>query len=193
MFLVACSLAVKTADARSEYNLRARQCREALHRLAAEGTLRGAAAGYSTLLANNNVVTVLAEAGRVLPDPLDRRFRHTVTEAGRVLAAEQAMGAGDAAEFGRLMVASHESLRSDFDVSTEALDDIVRIAMDAGADGARLTGAGFGGCSIVLCRADTVDNIREALREEFYGPRGVPEPEPDALFVAESGDAAHIE
>lgn len=193
VFLVASSLLAKTPDARSEYNLRARQCREALQRLGVEASLPGAIAGYSTLLANNDTTTVLRVAADVLPDPLVRRFRHTVTEAGRVLAAERAMAAGDAAEFGRLMVASHESLREDFDVSTQALDDIVRIALDAGADGARLTGAGFGGCAIVLCRTTTVDAVRDALRAEFYAPRDVAEPEPDALFVAESGDAASIE
>ncbi|MEJ2218315.1 MAG: galactokinase [Gemmatimonadota bacterium] len=193
VFLVACSLTGKTPDARAEYNLRARQCREALHRLANEADLAGATAGYSTLLANNDVATVLDVAKRVLPDPLNRRFRHTVTEAERVAAAEHAMAAADAAEFGRLMVASHESLRSDFDVSTDALNDIVRIAVDAGADGARLTGAGFGGCAIVLCRAMTVDAVRDALRAQFYAPRGIGEPEPDDLFIAESGDGARVE
>lgn len=193
VLLVAGSLAGKAPAARAEYNLRARQCREALHRLANETGLAGAAAGYSTLLANNDLGAVLDAAESVLRDPLDRRFRHTVTEAERVLAAEHAMAVGDAAEFGRLMVASHESLRSDFDVSTDALNDIVGIALDAGADGARLTGAGFGGCAIVLCRATTADAVRAALRAQFYAPRGVAEPEPDHLFIAESGDAARIE
>ncbi len=193
VFLVAHSLAGKTADARREYNLRARQCREALQRLAADTSLPGATAGYSTLLANNGAAAVLDAAERVLPDPLNRRFRHTVSEAGRVLAAERAMAAADAGEFGRLMVASHESLRADFDVSTDALDDIVRIALDAGAEGARLTGAGFGGCAIALCRGANVDSVREALRAEFYAPRGTPEPEPGDLFTAEAGDGARIE
>ncbi|MEJ2187026.1 MAG: galactokinase [Gemmatimonadota bacterium] len=193
VFLVAGSLAVKTADARSQYNVRARQCREALQRLAVEAALPGATAGYSTLLANNDAAVLLETAEHLLPDPLNRRFRHTVTEAGRVLAAERAMAAHDGEEFGRLMVASHESLRDDFGVSTEALDDLVRIALDAGADGARLTGAGFGGCAIALCRTTTVDAVREALRAKFYAPRGVPEPEPGDLFTAEAGDGARIE
>jgi len=193
VFLVACTMETKGPDAWREYNLRARQCREALHRLGVESSLSGASSGYATLLARNDTPAVLHTAERLLPDRLMRRFRHTVTEASRVLDAERAMRASDAPAFGRLMVRSHESLRDDFGVSTDALEEVVRIALEAGAEGARLTGAGFGGCAIALCRTGTVDAVMAALREQFYAPRDVPDPERDFLFIAEPGDAARVE
>ncbi|MEQ8268861.1 MAG: galactokinase [Parvibaculum sp.] len=87
----------------------------------------------------------------MLADPLiRRRARHVVGENARVLAAVAALEAGDPQRFGTLMVESHYSLAGDFEVSTPALDRLVEVALDAGAAGARLTGAGFGGCIVVL-------------------------------------------
>ena len=63
---------------------------------------------------------------------------------------------GDMGRFGDLMVESHSSLRDDYEVSTTELDEIVAIALEAGAAGARLTGAGFGGCAVALCDMSTV-------------------------------------
>ena len=87
-------------------------------------------------------------------DPVVRsRARHVVTESARVLAAADALRAGDLAELGRLMVASHRSLADDFEVSTPVLDALVdRLVATPGVYGARLTGAGFGGCVVALAR-----------------------------------------
>ena len=87
-----------------------------------------------------------------LPDlRLRRRARHVVTENARVLAAVGALGAGDLTGAGRLMTASHASLRDDFDVSTPELDSLVEsLTATGGVYGARLTGAGFGGCVVAL-------------------------------------------
>ena len=82
-------------------------------------------------------------------------FLHVVTEAFRVRHAVQAMREDDAARFGRLLLASHASLRDRLQVSCPALDRLVEAAMDSGALGARLTGAGFGGCAVVFCRRGT--------------------------------------
>ncbi len=79
--------------------------------------------------------------------------RHVVTENERVRASADALRAGDVARFGDLMLASHGSLRDDFGVSTPELDLLVALGMDAGAYGARLTGAGFGGCVVALVPA----------------------------------------
>jgi galactokinase len=85
-----------------------------------------------------------------LPAPLDRRARHVITEDNRVL---EALGA-DAVAFGRLMDASHESLRIDYEVSVPALDALVgALRAQPGTFGARLTGAGFGGACVALVRA----------------------------------------
>ncbi|MDO8838134.1 MAG: galactokinase [Parvibaculum sp.] len=82
-----------------------------------------------------------------------KRARHVVTENARVLAAVAALEAADLHSFGALMNESHASLAGDFDVSTPALDRLVESARRAGAIGARLTGAGFGGCIVALVPA----------------------------------------
>ncbi len=91
------------------------------------------------------------EASEKLRDPLvARRVRHVLSEQGRTLKATKALRTGDMTLLGTLMNESHESLRADFEVSTGGLDQLVGVARDAGALGARLTGAGFGGCIVAL-------------------------------------------
>ena len=80
----------------------------------------------------------------------DPRARHVVTENARVVDFARALRRGDLAALGRLMLASHASLRDDFEVSTPELDALVDAFVEAGALGARLTGAGFGGCVVAL-------------------------------------------
>ena len=93
----------------------------------------------------------------VLPERQRRRARHVVTENARVLAA---VGCASAQAFGELMNASHASLRDDYEVSTPGLDQLVALLQaQTGVFGARLTGAGFGGACVALCRADAVQQI----------------------------------
>jgi galactokinase len=94
-----------------------------------------------------------------IPDPtLRRRARHVVTECDRVRWFARALVAGDLEEAGRLMTASHQSLATDFEVSTPALDQLVGTLIQVpGVHGARLTGAGFGGCVVALTRPGTLD------------------------------------
>jgi galactokinase len=110
------------------------------------------------------------EPGRLerLPEPLRRRARHVVSENARVL---QARGAS-AEEFGRLMSASHKSLSQDYEVSTPRLDALVEaLRAQPAVYGAKLTGAGFGGACVALCRAgETHAAASAALRG--YGPGG---------------------
>lgn len=90
-----------------------------------------------------------------LTDPEQhRRARHVVSENARVLKAVDALARGDADGFGHLMYDSHRSLADDFEVSVDALDRLVESSMSAGAYGARLTGAGFGGCVVALVERD---------------------------------------
>jgi galactokinase len=96
-----------------------------------------------------------------LSDPLvARRVRHVLSEQARTVRATDALRTGDMALLGMLMNESHESLRTDFEVSTGGLDRLVAAARAAGATGARLTGAGFGGCIVAL--------ITEAERDEWW-------------------------
>jgi galactokinase len=93
----------------------------------------------------------VADLARLDDDVLRRRARHVVTENGRVLAFVDCLRSGDLAGAGALMAESHRSLRDDFEVSTPALDALVaRLAATPGVFGARLTGAGFGGCAVAL-------------------------------------------
>jgi galactokinase len=96
-----------------------------------------------------------------LDDPvLRRRARHVTTENQRVDAMVSALLSGDLRIAGELMAASHASLRDDYEVSTPELDVLVRTCGDAGVYGARLTGAGFGGCVVALCAAGTPSTCR---------------------------------
>jgi len=109
------------------------------------------------------------------PGDLDRltgeertRARHVISENARVLEAAAALrGRQDFATFGRLMYASHASLRDDYEVSTPELDTFVGVAAETGAVGARLTGAGFGGCAIALIASDRAETLSGAATERF--------------------------
>ena len=111
-------------------------------------------------------------------------FLHVVTVAFRVRHAVQAMRADDSARFGRLLLASHASLRDRLQVSCPALDLLVDAAMDSGALGARLTGAGFGGCAVVFCRRADLFKVHAGLVERFYSGRS------EHILHAEPGPGA---
>jgi galactokinase len=97
-----------------------------------------------------------ASLQQVRDDPV---ARHVVTENARVLEFAAALRAGEVAALGPLMLASHASLRDDFAVSTSALDTLVDACMEHGALGARLTGAGFGGCVVALVQRNHADDL----------------------------------
>jgi galactokinase len=105
-----------------------------------------------------------------MPEVVRRRARHVITENARTLQAVGAMRQGDAEALGQLMNASHASLRDDFQVSSDELDAMVACARkEEGCLGARMTGAGFGGCAVALVRADTAPAFvgRVAARYEL--------------------------
>jgi galactokinase len=105
-----------------------------------------------------------------LPPPLDRRVRHVVTENARVRLAVTALHAGGIGELGRLLNASHESLRDDYEVSTPELDLLVDLARaEGGALGARLVGGGFGGSVLALCRRGEARALAERVLARYPG------------------------
>jgi galactokinase len=106
-----------------------------------------------------------------LPSPLDRRVRHVVTENARVREAVAALGARDDARLGELLSASHRSLRDDYEVSTPELDDLVELAMAAGALGARLVGGGFGGSIIALGQRGGAADLAAGVIQSCGGAR----------------------
>jgi galactokinase len=103
-----------------------------------------------------------------LPDNVRRRCRHVVGEDARTLEGVAALAKGDAATFGRLMDASHVSLRDDYEVSCAELDAMVEAAWRApGVIGARMTGGGFGGCAVALVREEQAQGFSEQVARQY--------------------------
>ena len=192
-FVVANTLvqAEKSAGAREAYNRRTRECEEALQRVrAAMG--ESVTVGYPQLLTHHEVIELFTVAERALAPPLLKRFRHVVTEGVRVRRAEIAMARDDIRLFGSLMGASHESLRDDYSVSSPELNRLCSLARDAGAHGARLTGAGFGGCVVALCDAGSEQGLLDTFERGYYaGMDGLPPPE-ERSFIVEPSRGAGI-
>ncbi len=96
-----------------------------------------------------------------------KRYRHVVTEAERVERAADALGRRDISAFGALMNASHLSCREDYEISCPEIEALVNLARRRGAIGARLTGAGFGGCTVNLVPASRLDDFIRAMQSEW--------------------------
>lgn len=124
------------------------------------------------------------------------RCRHIITENARVLEAREALLRGDVKRFGALMVEAHASMRDDFAASCPEVDKLVEIAVEQpGCFGARITGGGFGGCTVNLVSADKADAFVEAVRREYKTALGieadcfVSAPTDGALAMAKKGGA----
>lgn len=162
-FLVADSgvKAEKSAALKAEYNERRFAGRRAAERLGFTGirdALARAGAGELRRLA----------AARL--EGIERRcFLHVIGEAERVRDAVGAMRAGDAERFGRRLDESHESLRDLLQVSCPELDRLAEAARAGGALGARLTGAGFGGAVVALCREEQAGGVAAGIENRYYG------------------------
>lgn len=193
-FVVAHSLvsAEKSGPQQETYNTRVRECIDARLLMVEALGIAEPIRDYAELCRVASVAELLEIAAATVPPPLLARFRHTVTEGERVERAEHAMRQGDMAAFGSLMNASHASLRDDYEVSCRELDELVDIALDAGAAGARLTGAGFGGCVVALCHESRAERLLDALHHDYYRHRGLDEALSDHLFVAEPSEGAEV-
>ncbi len=145
----------------SEYNRRREECDRA--------------AGHYRVEALRDVDAAMLERDRAgLDDVAFRRARHIVSENARVLETATALEAGDTAALGRLMAASHASMRDDFEITTPGIDRLVVIVARAIGErgGVRMTGGGFGGCVVAVLAADAVDLALAAVEEEYRTPSG---------------------
>ena len=142
-----------------DLNQRRRECEEAL---AFCRDWRPGLAYLAQLLPGD-----LSQIERRLPPPLVPRVRHVVTETARTRMAAEALAAGDLATLGRLMVEGHESLRTDYQSTIPEADLIVESAVQHGAFGARLTGAGWGGAVVVLAPAEREARIMAEVGSDF--------------------------
>ena len=144
----------------SEYNARRAQCEEAVRLLAREDPSMRALRDVD--------IGMLERLRTTLDEETFRRCEHVVRENERVLEAVAALERGDLDEVGRLFAASHASLRDLYEVSSPELDALVEIARSVdGVVAARMTGAGFGGCTVNLVRREAVEALREAVAREY--------------------------
>ncbi|HEX8729765.1 MAG TPA: galactokinase [Ktedonobacterales bacterium] len=155
----------------SGYNDRTYECGEAVAWLA--DAMRADEPQRTVTALRDITADDLARYGATLPKTLLRRVRHVVSENARVAEAVDALRAGDAAQLGELLYASHASLRDDYEVSCPELDAAVEIASCVeGVVGARLMGAGFGGSALMLVREEAVDALRTRLTREYRAATG---------------------
>jgi galactokinase len=152
--LVICNTMVKHELAGGEYNTRRAECEEGVRLL-------------SRMLPNvrslrDVSLSDLERHARGIPELIYKRCRHVVTENARVAEAADDLERGDLATFGRLMAESHHSLRNDYQVSCSELDLMVDLAKaEHGAFGTRMTGGGFGGCTISLVTSESVGEFAQ--------------------------------
>ena len=164
--LVICNTMVKHDLASSAYNERRQQCEEGVELLRTV---------LPNVIALRDVTSQqLEEHRKELPEVIYRRCRHVVTENERVLDAASALKQGDVEKFGQLMNQSHQSLRDDYEVSCAELDLMVGLARKVeGVFGARMTGGGFGGCTVNLVRRDKIDQFQNTVAVGYQEATGL--------------------
>ena len=160
----------------SVYNERVAQCQ--------------AAASHFSVPALRDVSIATFEAhSSQLDEITHRRARHVITENERTLQAAEAMQRGDAVTLGQLMDASHASLRDDYEVSSRELNVMVEIAREQpGCFGARMTGAGFGGCAVALVKAGNAPGFAKQVTEAYERKTGI---KPD-VYICQAANGAEI-
>ena len=163
----------------SKYNERRQQCEEALQNLQTE-------------LAITNLGELTREQfdenrHLIQSEVNQKRAKHAVYENARTMEALQKLKAGDLQSFGQLVNASHHSLRDEYEVTGKELDTIVEAAWKQdGVLGARMTGAGFGGCAIAIVEKEKIEVVKKAIEKEYIEKVGY---EP-TFYVASIGDGA---
>jgi galactokinase len=164
--ILACNTMIRHQLASAEYNERRADCETGVRLLASR---------FPEVRALRDVTAnQLETSSDLLPERVYRRCRHVVLENARVLAAAHALEAGDPPAFGRLMYESHDSLRCDYDVSCRELDIMVEAASGLeGVYGARMTGGGFGGCTVALVDAAGAEEIAERIKQRYETATGV--------------------
>lgn len=170
---------VKHSLVDSAYNERRSQCATALHELQQEldiGTL-----------GDLDIDTFEANKGLIKDDIVKKRAKHAVYENQRTIEAVNALKRNDVESFGKLMNESHISLRDDYEVSCPEIDVLVEIAWATeGVVGSRITGGGFGGCTVSIVKNDAIDELKNRVKEEYPKKTGL-----DAeVYIVDIGDGA---
>lgn len=165
--IVICNSGVTRGLTDSAYNDRRSACESGVSLLAR-------AVGEDIRALRDVSMEILDVYGGALSETVLKRCRHVITENERTQRAVALLKDGDLSGFGQLMVASHESLRDDYEVSGKELDLLVEIALNVpGVFGARMTGAGFGGCTVNIVERDAVPALADAINEQYLGTTGL--------------------
>ncbi len=164
--LLICNSMVKHAIAGGEYNVRRAECEEGVRLLRSR---------WPSINSLRDVSAEQLEASRdLLPELIYRRCRHVVTENARVLSMSEALAQGDLSKVRECMAGSHRSLRDDYEVSCPELDTLVEIAVGCpGVIGSRMTGGGFGGCTVTLVERGAVEQVRATVIAEYQRRMGI--------------------
>ncbi len=159
----------------SAYNQRRNQCEEA--------------AKWFGVKALRDANMEMIRAAKGLDETTLKRARHVVSENARALQSVQAMRAGNMTLLGELLNASHASLRDDFEVTNDALNQIVQSAQSHSACyGARMTGAGFGGCAVALTKKESAQSFVSFVAEDFYKRSGLRA----AIYICQPSGGASV-
>ncbi|MFW6001683.1 MAG: galactokinase [Halanaerobium sp.] len=165
--IVICNSKVERGLVDSEYNNRRKECNQAVEFFAEK-------LGKNITALRDLDLDTLDEYKAELPETVYKRAHHVISENQRVLTAKNALKNNDMNKFGKLLYASHKSLRDDYEVSCKELDLLVELAsQEKGARGARMTGAGFGGCTVNLVSKEFVPNFVENIKSEYYKNTGI--------------------
>lgn len=177
--IVICNSKVERGLVDSEYNKRRQECNQAVDFFAEKLTKEVKALRDLNLKEVEKYKNELAEK-------IYKRAHHVVSENERVLAAQKALENNEPAKFGKLMYQSHQSLAEDYEVSCKELDLLVAIAKKAGAAGARMTGAGFGGSTVNLVNKSKIDEFTELIEKEYEEKTGI---KPD-IYISNPAEGA---
>ena len=168
---------VKHSLVDSAYNERREQCSTALKQLQKELDIK--------TLGDLDIDTFEANKGLIKDDIVRKRAKHAVYENQRTIEAVKALKRNDVESFGKLMNESHISLRDDYEVSCPEIDVLVEIAWATeGVIGSRITGGGFGGCTVSIVKYDAVDELKKRVEKEYPKKTGL-----DAeVYIVDIGD-----
>lgn len=165
--IIICNSKVQRGLVNSEYNKRKEECKMAAeffnHKL--KGEIRAL---------RNVTIDEYKKYQRQLPEVIARRAKHVISENRRVQTGVQALRIGNYSAFGQLMIESHQSLKDDYEVSCAELDLLVDLALkQEGVLGARMTGAGFGGCTVNLIEKNYIIAFKESIKNKYKKITGI--------------------
>jgi len=180
--IVICNSQIQRSLVSSEYNRRREECKRATdfftHRL-----------GSKIRALRDVTIEEFKQCQEYLPEPIVRRARHVISENYRVQAGVQALREGNFSTFGQLMIESHQSLKDDYEVSCDELDLLVDLALkQEGVLGARMTGAGFGGCTVNLIEKNYIGAFKKSIKNKYKKITGI---NPD-IYVTQPAEGAKV-